>query len=515
MKGTPGLIKALGVWLGMMALWPATMEAGERPNILVILTDDMGFSDLGCFGSEIETPHLDSLAKGGLRFTEFYNNARCWPTRATLLSGRYSEGLSKEQVTIPEVLKGAGYETGMVGKWHLGNDARKNGPVQRGFDRFYGTLAGANSYWDPESLTRGVEAAVPVGEGYYYTDQIGVEAAAQISGFAKTKEPFFQYVAFTAAHWPLHAPEATIQKYLERYRGGWEKMRMERYARMIEMGVIDAKRWPLPAPEKRVEDWESADHKEWRIRNQAIYAAMVDHMDQAVGRIIAALKMTGQFENTLIVYAHDNGACSEHLRGNAWNTANMVLEKAKKEGETVAVGDVYEVPMGGPLTFGSVGHDWANAQNTPMRRYKANVYNGGACTPAIMHWPVGIKAKGGSISAGRGHVVDLMATCLELAGASYPGSFGGQKILPSDSYSLVPLLQGGAGDRDHPYFFDHSGTQAIVKGDYKMVREGKGDWALYDLAKERTEITDLVGRHPEIVAELAAIWAAWRSEPGR
>ena len=277
---------------------------------------------------------------------------------------------------------------------------------------------------------------------------------------------------------------------------------------MIKTGVIDRERWPLPAPEKRVEDWETIDHKAWRIRNQAIYAAMVDHMDQAVGKMITALKASGQFENTLIVYAHDNGACAEHLSGNAWNTANLVLKNAREAGKKTAVGDVYEVPMGGPFTFGSVGHNWANAQNTPMRRYKANVHNGGACTPAIMHWPAGMKAKPGSISPGRGHVVDVMATSLELAEAKYPASFAGNAIKPHESHSLVPVLAGGPGDRDHPYLFNHSGTHAVVKGDYKIVREGKGDWALYNLAKERTEITDLAGEHPEIVAGLTKIWEA-------
>lgn len=490
-----------------------SVQAAEQPNIIVILTDDMGFSDLGCFGGEIETPHLDSLAKGGLRFTEFYNTARCWPTRATLMSGRYSDKLTSAQVTIPEVLKQSGYQTGMVGKWHLGKKPKVDGPIQRGFDRFYGTMAGANSFWDPETLTRNTEAAQPDGDGYYYTDKIGEEASAQIKDFAKSSKPFFQYVAFTAAHWPLHAPETTIQKYLKRYEGGWEKLRAKRYARMIEMGIIDKERWPLPAPEKRVEDWAKIDHKEWRIRNQAIYAAMVDHMDQAVGKMIAALKATGSFENTLIVYAHDNGACAEHLNGNAWNTANLVLKNAKAQGKSVAVGDVYDVPMGGPLTYGSVGHNWASAQNTPMRRYKANVHNGGACTPAIMHWPSGIKAKAGSISSGRGHVVDFMATFLELADASYPENFQGRAIAAHESRSLVPILKGGTGDRSHPYLFNHSNTHAVVKDDFKIIREGRGSWALYNLAKERTEITDLADQHPEKVAELAKIWEArWRSK---
>lgn len=483
-----------------------SLHAAQRPNIIIILTDDMGFSDLGCFGGEIETPNLDALAAGGLRFTEFYNTARCWPTRATLLSGRYSNNLRGSQVTVAEVLRPAGYQTGMVGKWHLGMNPKKDGPIQRGFDDFYGTMTGAGSFWDPYTLARNTEFTEPEGKDYYYTDKIGAEAVRQIEKFSGSKKPFFQYVAFTAAHWPMHAPEESIQKYLKIYRGGWEKLRQDRYARMLEMGIIDRERWPLPEREQRVQDWESIDHKEWRIRNMAIYAAMIDHMDQAVGRITAALKRTKQLENTLIIYCHDNGACPEHLGGNGWNTANNILAKAKKEGKKVAVGDRYDVPMGGPLTYGSVGHNWASAQNTPMRRYKMNVHNGGACTPAIAHWPAGLKSKPGSITLQRGHVVDMMATCIELAGAKYPAQFNGSAIDPHESISLVPIIKGGSNDRNHAYIFNHSGTHAIVKGDYKIVREGKGPWALYDIAKNRTETNNLADKQPGQVTKLAAIW---------
>jgi len=346
--------------------------SAERPNILIILTDDMGFSDLGCFGGEIDTPNLDALAAGGLRFTEFHNTARCWPTRATLMSGRYSNRLGQEQVSIPVVLKTVGYQTGMVGKWHLGMNPKKDGPIQRGFDVFYGTMTGAGSFWDPITLTRDTEpidtGCEDFSEDYYYTDVIGAEAVKQIEKFAKADKPFFEYVAFTAAHWPMHAPEKTIRKYLPLYEGGWEKLRNERYARMLEMGIIDKEHWPLPPMEPRVRKWETVDHKAWRIRNMAIYAAMVDHMDRAVGKIVKALKDTKQFDNTLIVYFHDNGACPEHLGGNGWNTANNILAKAKAAGKKVAVGDVFDVPMGGPLTYGSVGHNWANART---RRYDA------------------------------------------------------------------------------------------------------------------------------------------------
>lgn len=496
-----GYLLLLGFWLLGLPT-----HAEERPNILIILTDDMGFSDLGCFGGEIETPNLDSLAYGGLRFTEFYNTARCWPTRATLMSGRYSDGLSPQQVTIPQVLKSAGYQTGMVGKWHLGMDPEKDGPIQRGFDDFYGTMTGAGSFWDPYTLTRNTRPTAPDSDDFYYTTKIGSEAVRQIEHFADSDKPFFQYVAFTAAHWPLHAPEATVQKYIDRYSEGWEKLRADRYARMLDMGIIDTQRWPLPEKERSVKDWESVDHKLWRIRNMAVYSAMVDHMDQSVGHIVAALKRTGQFENTLIIYFHDNGACGEHLSGNGWNTANNILAKAKANGETVAVGDQFNVPMGGPLTYGSLGHNWANSQNVPMRRYKSNVHNGGACTPAIVHWPAGLKTAPGAITSERGHVVDMMATCVDLADAEFPQVHAGKTILPHESLSLVPILKGKRNDREHHYIFNHSNTHAIVKGDFKIVREGKGEWALYNLALNRTETRNLAAEHPEIVKELARLW---------
>ncbi|TWT80355.1 Arylsulfatase [Planctomycetes bacterium CA13] len=492
----------------------ASLSVAERPNIIVILTDDMGYSDMGCFGGEIETPNLDSLAADGLRFTEFYNCARCWPTRSALLSGCYIEWLkTPKHVTIPQILKTAGYDTAMSGKWHAGGKAEgpagPNSPAQRGFDDFYGTLSGAGSHFDPHTLTRNTEEIV-ADEGFYYTDQIGTEAVRQIEGFAKTDRPFFQYVAFTTPHWPMHAPEETIQNYVIRYGNGWVHLRDERYARMLEMGVIDRKRFPLPPMEPGVPAWEDVEHKPWRVRQMAIYAAMVDHMDQAVGRMVKALKRTGQFKNTLIVYFHDNGACAEIPHAGA---ASYIQGKAKLRGETVAVGNDFSAKMGGPLTFSAVGPNWANAQNTPMRRYKKNVHNGGALTPAIMHWPAGLKAKAGSISTQRGHVIDMMATCLELAGVDYPTKLNSHAIAPHNSLSLVPVLEGETVNRDHAYFFRHAGTSAVVKGDYKIVREGKQDWELYNLSENRTETEDIAAQHPELVQEMSVLWDAhWRKK---
>jgi len=486
----------------------AARPKAAKPNILVILSDDMGFSDMGCYGGEVETPNLDALAANGVRFTEFYGTARCWPTRATLMSGRYSNMLHDSQVSIAEVLKPVGYQTAMVGKWHLCIGAPKNTPIARGFDDFYGTITGAGSFWNPMTLTRGNQSVKPDSDDFYYTDKIGEEAVRQIQNFTKSDKPSFHYVAFTAPHWPLHAPEKSIQKYLKRYETGWEKMRNARYKRMLEMGLIDKERWPLPPPEKCVQDWKTIGNKEWRIRNMAVYAAMIDHMDQAVGRIVAALKRTGRLDNTLIIFTNDNGACPEHLSGNGWNTANNVLAWAKAQGKKISVGDNMDVPTGGPYTYHSVGHNWANAQNTPLRRYKSNVHEGGACVPCIMHWPSGLKLKKGSITRQRGHMVDIMSTCIELAGAKYPTRFNGKAILPNEGTSLVPVISGGRQPHDRAYYFNHAGTHAIIKGDWKIVRERRGQWELHNITKDKTEMTNLAAKMPEKVKELSDLWNA-------
>lgn len=475
----------------------------DKPNLVFILADDMGFSDLGCYGGEIETPHLDALAANGLRSTEFYNTARCWPTRATLMSGRYRNCLD-DGPTVAEMLKKAGYQTAMAGKWHLGGGEQS--PFRRGFDDLYGTIEGGGSYWDPHSLTRNDQPIRPDSPDYYYTDKIGTEAARQIRKFAESGKPFFHYIAFTAPHWPMHAPEATIRKYLERYRSGWEVLRQQRYKRMLKMGIIDRERWPLPPAEPGVRDWDNIPYKDWHIRNMAIYAAMIDHLDQAVGEVVGALKETDQLDNTLVIFCSDNGACSEHLSGNAWKIATHVLEKARKEGCTITVGDDPTVPNGGPDTFGSVGRDWANAQNTPLPRYKGNVRAGGTLTPAIFHWPARIPAAArGTVVGDRGHVVDLMATAGDLADTEMPENQG---------RSLVPMLSGDPLSDDFPYYFNHQNTHAIIRGDFKLVKEGKNSWQLFDLSKDKTETRDLAADHPKQVEELEKLWHSFPA-PGR
>ncbi len=480
----------------------------EKPNFLIILTDDMGFSDLGCYGGEVETPTLDSLADNGIRFREFYNCARCWVSRSTLMSGCYIEWLDKPRnVSIAQLLKDSGYQTAMVGKWHAANKSdgptSPNAPFQRGFDDYFGTLCGAGSFWEPHTLTRN-DKEIEAGEGFYYTDHVGDEAVRQIENFAKSDKPFFQYVAFTAPHWPMHAPEERIQKYIGRYDNGWDALRVERYERMVKMGFIDEQRFPLPPKEPDVPDWKDVEEKAWYSRQMAIYAAMIDIMDENVGKIVDALKRTGKFDNTLIVFVNDNGACPEVPKNGG--SASHIIGKARERGQKIIQGNVFTEKMGGPLTFSAVGPYWANASNTPMRRYKKNVHNGGSQTPAIMHWPAGLTAKRGSISDERGHVVDLMATCLELAEVEYPATFNGEKLMKLDSQSLVPALKGESVNRAKPYFFRHAGTSAVIIGDYKLVKDKGGQWELYDLTKNRTETDDIAGKFPERVAEMEAIY---------
>lgn len=501
--------------LSCLAL-PALAQEPPRPDVVMILVDDMGYSCLGAFGGEIDTPNLDALAAGGLRFESFYNTARCWPTRAALMTGLYAQQtapiipMNRDTATIPEVLGLAGYRSALSGKWHLSKPEGGPGePLDRGFDHFYGTIRGGGSYWMPDTLQRDrerIDAEFP--EGFYYTDAIGREAAEQIGAFAEDDAPFFQYVAFSAPHWPLHAPEATIAKYLERYSVGWEEIRRARYERQVAIGLVDPKVWPLPELESRVGPWEEADDKEWRVRTMAVYAAMVDHVDQAVGRIVEALERTGRMDNTLILFCSDNGGCSEHLSGNGWGTAINVLAWAKAEGLRISMGDEHGVETGGPLTFHSVGHEWANAQNTPLRRYKANVHEGGACSPGIAHWPAGI-AQPGTLTRTPVHVIDVAATVYDLAGAEYPGG-----VPPLEGVSLAPVLAGEPLP-ERPLFFDHAGTRALRRGSWKVVQEGKRPWELYNLSIDRSETRDLAEVEPERLAAMVDQWQAWAKRVAR
>lgn len=471
----------------------------HSPNILLILNDDMGFSDIGCYGGEIDTPNLDQLAEDGIRFTQFYNTARCSPSRASLLTGLhphqtgigiltdddgpegYSGNLNKQCVTIAEVLKQKNYRTYMSGKWHVANDAENvndTWPRQRGFDRFFGTLNGAGSYYHPRTLMRdndNIEHEAVHDDDFYYTNAISEHAAQMIKDHHQNynDQPFFQYVAYTAPHWPLHAPEEAVQKYKGRFKEGWDEIRKHRLERLVEMGIIDS-RWKLSARDPSQPKWEDAENKAWLERCMEVYAAQIDMMDQGIGKIIDTLKETNQFENTLIMFLSDNGGCAEVIDAN-WGQGLVQGGSARSEtrsGDKVQFGANPEVMPGPENTYQSYGIAWANVSNTPFRLYKHWIHEGGISTPFIVHWPKGIKSKG-ELRHTPAQLTDVMATIIEITGTPYPETYEGNDILPLEGYSLLPVFE-----RDNlesrPLFWEHEGNAAVRIGKWKLVRKYPG-----------------------------------------
>ena len=429
------------------------MNQSRQPNILLILNDDMGFSDLGCYGGEVHTPNLDRLAGDGLRFTQFYNTARCCPSRASLLTGLhphqtgvghmmgddgldgYRGDLSHRCVTIAEVLKAAGYCTYMSGKWHISRHTGPDGPkhswpCQRGFDEYYGIITGAANYWKPNTLTRNNTQILnhELPDGYFLTDAISDEAAQFVRAHAEetSDAPFFTYVAYTAPHWPLHAHEEDTERYHGRFAAGWDELREERLARMREMGILDD-RWGLSERDPSQPAWDRASHKKWQQRRMEVYAAQINRMDQGIGRIIQALEETNQLDNTLILFLADNGGCAEELRGPSQPATNTHISTATtSDGKPVQRGNDPSVMPGPETTYQSYGVPWANLSNTPFRLYKHWVHEGGIATPLIVHWPAGIEAKG-ELRHQPGQLPDVMATCLDVSGAQYPQQHAGNR----------------------------------------------------------------------------------------
>jgi len=536
---------------------PSADSSIARPNIIVIMTDDVGYSDLGCYGSEIKTPNLDALAQGGLRFTQFYNTARCCPTRATLLTGlyahqagvghmvdgggpksgseSYSGELSHRAATIAEVLKPAGYANFVAGKWHVTGktnpeapEAKNNWPLQRGFDRFYGTIHGAGSFYDPNTLTRNNKYISPFADAeyqpkeFYYTDAINDHAAKFVTEHHQQNaaKPFFMYVAHTAAHWPMHAKEADIDKYKGKYAAGYDAIRAARVAKMKQLGLLDP-RWKVSP---QAGDWSKVKNKVWEARCMEVFAAMLDCMDQGIGRLVETLKKNGQYENTLILYLQDNGGCAEGMgrngpfkqRGAAPSLATLasdylqpdMIPKQTRDGFPVRQGE--DVMPGPSDTYIGYGQNWANVSNTPFREYKHWEHEGGISTPLIAHWPRGIiSTRQGQLETQPSHLIDLMATCVDIAGATYPSELNGQQIQPMEGMSLAPAFSGNPLNRSNPIFWEHEGNRAIRIGNWKLVSKHPGDWELYDMATDRTEMNDLASEQPERVAEMSTLWTAW------
>lgn len=496
----------------------AETPGGGLPNIVVILADDMGWSDLGCYGGEIETPELDRLAAGGLRFTQFYNTSRCCPTRAALLTGLYSHQagighmvgndalpgyqgyLNANCVTLAEVLQAAGYATLMTGKWHVGSQPG-HWPLDRGFSRFWGTPSGGGVYFK-ETLqvrtnvffTRDNER-VELPEDFYVTDAFTDRALEMVEHTVQRKAgPFFLYLAHIAPHWPLQAKPSDIARYQGRYDAGWDRIREQRFARQLQQGLVPADtRLSDRDPEAAAWDNIPPERQAELARRMEIYAAQVDCVDRNVGKLVKKLQDLGVYENTLILFLSDNGCSAEGGPGGF---------SRGRPGAAIGTG----------LSYASVGLEWANASDTPFRKFKMSTHEGGIATPLIAHWPAGIEARG-ELRHQPGHVIDLMPTLVEVAGAEYPRERAGEKILPPEGRSLVPVFRNETGAR-RALYWEHEGNQGVRQGDWKGVRTHRQKWELYNLAEDRTETENLAGKHPEKLEELQSLWQAWGERCG-
>lgn len=516
----PGFVSLQLVIAGLFA-------SEERPNILLILSDDIGYSDIGSFGGDADTPVLDRLAKDGIRFTQFYNGARCMPTRASLLTGlhphqagigymgedwgvdEYSGHLLERCVTISEVLQSAGYHTSQLGKWHVGNRKKNVMPYTRGFDRSW-VRTGRVHYFDStiyELDGRHWKSEDP--ESFYSTEEMDRKAIEFIDDAQEEGKPFFMYAAYDAAHWPLHAKPEDIAKYRGRFlKNGWNGVRESRYQRLVESGIID-RDWPLPPRDEVIPDWDTIEDKDHWDLKMAIYCAQIDAMDRSIGRIVARLEELGIADSTVILYLQDNGACPEGigLRG-------------KKS----------TIDPGPTESYMSYHLPWANVSNTPFQQYKHFTAEGGIATPLIAYWPEGITVPG-SIYPEMGHVVDIMSTCVELSGAKYPSNHDGNKILPMEGKSLVPVFKNKIRDGHETFFWEHEGNRAVRKGNWKLVSRYKNDveyyerwgypkaerskeWELFDMEADRTELNDLSDEFPAIVEELEILYAEWAMRTG-
>ena len=510
-----------------------------RPDIVLVLADDMGFSDIGCYGGEIETPHLDRLARDGVRFTQFYNTARCSPSRASLLTGLhphqvgvgilnfddapdgYPGDLADESVTIAEALAAAGYATYLSGKWHVSSEMDEpshSWPTRRGFSRFFGTLEGAGSFYQPRTLTRDEVNVDEEGEqpGWYYTDAITDEAVGFVREHHRDRpdDPLFLYVAYTAPHWPLHAPDEDIARYDGVFDAGWDRLREERLARLVAEGIVEPGTG-LAARDPRVPAWDDQPHRDWEALRMQTYAAQVDRMDQGIGRVLASLEEAGRLDDTIVVFLSDNGGCAEEMPPESvaeFVTAFVPLKEHTREGEPVVPGNVPGLRPGPESTYQSYGRAWAHLSNSPFREYKHWVHEGGIATPLIVRWPAGL-ADPPALCRTPAQLVDVMPTLLEAAGATYPSTRAGLDVPPAEGVSLWPAMRGEdvAGRLLH---WEHEGNSAVRDGRWKLVRKHGQPWELYDVEADRAEQHDRAAEEPEVVQRLAAAYDAWAERCG-
>ena len=530
------------------ALLPALASAQQqatRPNIMLIVVDDMGYSDLGCFGGEVESPNLDALAASGMRFTQFYNSGRSCPSRAQLMTGRYAQtvgitgmgqSLTRDCVTIPEVLREAGYHTGMSGKWHLsltkgiGNkedqmkwlshqstfNNRPFAPIEtypcnRGFDQHWGTIWGVTDHFDPFSLVHNEEPIFTdsIPKDFYYADFVADKAIDMMDEMTSDGKPFFMYVAFQEPHWPVQAKPQDIAKYKGKFDDGWDVLRERRYQRMLELGLINAEEMPV-ATNASGRKWNDETNKALQRANMEVHAAMIDCVDQNIGRIIAELKRRGIFDNTLIIFTSDNGASSEN-----YTIGDFDRHDRTRDGQMV----VRNSPTpGGQLTYNYLHNGWAGAVNTPYRYWKTTQFHGGTAAPTIVHWPAGMaEEKEGTIMSQPCTFLDVMPTCLELAGATYPSFYNGNSIKPlsGEARSFLPLLQDKNGwDDERTLYWEHERGKAVRKGNWRLTALANGGWQLFDLAHDLSATNNIAAEHPEKVREMKSLWNNWAKSVG-
>lgn len=532
----------------LTALLPLVANAGGqtwRPNIMLIVVDDMGYSDLGCFGGEVESPNLDALAASGMRFTQFYNSGRSCPSRAQLMTGRYAQtvgitgmgqSLSRDCVTIPEVLREAGYHTGMSGKWHLsltkgiGNQEdqmkwlshqstfnnRPFAPIEtypcnRGFDQHWGTIWGVTDHFDPFSLVHNEEPIFTesIPEDFYYADFVADKAIDMMDEMTSDGKPFFMYVAFQEPHWPVQAKPQDIAKYKGKFDDGWDALRERRYQRMLELGLINPDEMPI-ATNASGRKWEDETNKTFQSANMEVHAAMIDCVDQNIGRIIAELKRRGIFDNTLIIFTSDNGASSEN-----YTIGDFDRHDRTRGGQMV----VRNSPNpGSQLTYNYLHTGWAGAVNAPYRYWKTTQFHGGTAAPTIVHWPAGMaEEKEGTIMSQPCTFLDVMPTCLELADATYPSFYNGNSIKPmcDEARSFVPLLQDKESwDDERTLYWEHERGKAVRKGNWRLTALANGGWQLFDLAHDLSETNNVAAEHPEKVREMKSLWNTWAKSVG-
>ena len=518
-------LAALLAALGFLAGISLHAAAPSRPNIVLILADDLGYSDIGCFGSEIATPNIDRLARSGVALTQFYNQARCCPTRAALMTGRYphqvgigvmidgyaagpraaakspayQDHLSTNSPTMAEMLRAAGYRTMMAGKWHLGKRPEE-WPVRRGFDRSFVQIDGAMNYFGGDSghgprtpMALDDQPYTPPHDGFYSTDAFTDHALEFLDEAVKQSraKPFFLYLPYNASHWPLQAPEADIAKYRGKYDQGWQATRQARLERMIKLGIVPAGQEMAPMDHGNNKPWDQLtdeQRKQW-ARRMEVYAAQTEHLDRGVGRLLDELKRLGIEQNTLVIFLSDNGGAAEDPNS----------------------GD-QSAPIGSRDSYRGYARPWATVSNTPWRRHKVTAYEGGISTPLVVRWPAGIPVETrGKLVREPAHVLDLLPTFLELAGAKYPAT----DTARLEGQSILAMLQGDQGNANRTLCWEHEGNRAIRKGNWKLVALGPGQpWELYDIAADRLESHDLAKARPELVKELSGEYDRWAARCG-